>query len=306
MSRTDPTEQGQCTETPGNGPIQRVVEPRSKDLGGFSVERLLPAIGMRMVGPFVFLDHIGPAVLPAGRGMDVRPHPHIGLATVTYLFDGEIVHRDNLGYTQPIRPGAINWMTAGRGIAHSERSSPEWRRSGGAMHGLQLWVALPVEDEEAEPSFHHHPADTLPAGGERGAAVRVLAGSAYGLTAPVRTFSPLFYVDVRLDAGATIDVPAEYAECAAMAISGEVEADGHPLAPSHLVVLCGGEPVTLRARTAAHVVLLGGEPVGPRFIWWNLVSSSRDRIEQAKSDWAAERFPMVVDDATERIPLPAF
>jgi redox-sensitive bicupin YhaK (pirin superfamily) len=216
MSRSDPSEPGHASETPTAGPIDRIVEPRTKDLGGFSVERLLPAIGARMVGPFIFLDHMGPAALPAGRGMDVRPHPHIGLATVTYLFEGEIVHRDNLGYTQPIRPGAINWMTAGRGIAHSERSSPERRRDGGPLHGLQLWVALPTEDEEVEPSFHHHPADTLPAGTERGVAVRVLAGSAFGLTSPVRTFSPLFYADLRLDAGASIDLPAEHAERAAM------------------------------------------------------------------------------------------
>ena len=284
--------------------IATILEPRHHDIGGFEVHRLLPALDARMVGPFVFLDEMGAGTLAPGRGIDVRPHPHIGLSTVTYLFEGEIVHRDSLGCHQPIRPGAINWMTAGRGIVHSERSGDEARARGGALHGLQLWVALPDEDEEIEPSFRHHPADTLPSTGERGVAVRLLAGAAFGLTAPVTVASPLFYVDVTLDAGATIAPPPEHAEAAVLVVAGEVTVDGAPLPRGRLAVVAAGAAPVVRATTAARVMMLGGAPVGRRHVWWNFVSSSRARIDEAARAWRAREFPLVPGDEHERIPLP--
>jgi redox-sensitive bicupin YhaK (pirin superfamily) len=259
---------------------------------------------MRSVGPFVFFDHMGPANFPPGTGIDVRPHPHIGLATVTYLFEGEIVHRDNLGFKQAIEPGAINWMTAGRGIAHSERTGDALRKTGSRLHGLQLWVALPKVHEEAEPAFVHHPAATLPEVTIDGVRLRVLAGRAYGVASPVQTLSTLFYVEARMPEGTTLAVPTEPAERAAYVVEGEVSCDGELIAAPRMIVFGRGSDATLYAGTNAHVVLLGGDPLdGERHLWWNFVSSSQERIEQAKRDWAENRFAPVPGE-TERIPLP--
>ncbi len=273
-----------------------LIEGRPRDLGGFTVQRVLPAIGHRMVGPFIFFDHM------RGRGIDVRPHPHIGLATVTYLFDGEIVHRDSLGSHQTIRPGEINWMTAGRGIVHSERTAPERRDA--AVHGIQLWVALPTEDEETAPAFHHHPASSLPAIDLDGTRLIVLAGTAYGVTSPVRVSSPLCYVDAAIPANGELRVPPEHAERAVYVVDGALACDAVPLIGGQMLVLAPDAEVTLRATAATRVVLIGGAPVGPRHIFWNFVSSSKDRIEQAKRDWQEERFPKVPGDELERVPLP--
>jgi redox-sensitive bicupin YhaK (pirin superfamily) len=281
--------------------IDLIIDARARDLGGFQVGRLLPSVQRRLVGPFIFFDHMGPAELAPGHGMDVRPHPHIGLATVTYLFEGEIVHRDSLGSHQAIRPGDINWMTAGRGIVHSERTGPQARAQGSRVEGLQLWVALPTADEETAPAFHHHPAATLPTVELAGAHLRVLAGTAYGQTSPVRTFSPLFYVDASIPAGATLAVPDEHEERAAYIVKGAVEHAG----PGRMLVFTPGAHVQLHAEADTRLVLLGGAPLdGPRHMFWNFVSSSRERLEQAKQDWKAQRFAKVPGDDIEFIPLP--
>jgi redox-sensitive bicupin YhaK (pirin superfamily) len=248
---------------------------------------------------------MGPAEFAPARGMDVRPHPHIGLATVTYLFEGEITHRDSLGSHQAIRPGDINWMTAGRGIVHSERTSPELRRSGSNLHGLQLWVALPIADEETAPEFHHHPAGTLPAFEHAGARLRVLAGTAYGETSPVHTFSSLFYVDVVMPAGSEIPLPRDHAERAAYVATGVVTCGGERAGPGRMLVLTTAADVRLSAETDARVALIGGAPLdGKRHVDWNFVSSSTARIERAKQDWRDGRFPKVPGDDVEFIPLP--
>jgi redox-sensitive bicupin YhaK (pirin superfamily) len=281
-----------------------VIVPRARDLGGFEVRRALPSAQRRMVGPFIFLDQMGPALFPAGQGIDVRPHPHIGLATVTYLFDGTIVHRDSLGSLQPIVPGDVNWMTAGRGIAHSERSDPVLRARGQSMFGLQIWVALPARHEETEPAFVHYPAAVLPAAEGEGKRVRVVAGSLFGLTSPVRTLSEMFYGDVTLQAGATLPVDVPHEERAAYLIAGTVEVDGTAFEPGRLLVFAPASKPVVTARSAARLVVLGGEPMdGPRHIWWNFVSSRKDRIEQAKDDWRNGRFAAVPGE-TEFIPLP--
>ena len=286
--------------------IGTIIEGRARDLGGFFVARILPSKAMRSVGPFVFFDHMGPATFAPGTGIDVRPHPHIGLATVTYLFEGEIVHRDNLGFVQPIQPGAINWMTAGRGIAHSERTGDALRRTGSRLHGLQLWVALPRAHEEDDPAFVHHPAATLPERSIDGARLRVLAGSAYGSTSPVRTLSSLFYVEARMPAGTTLPLPTGHTERAAYVVEGEVECTGERVAAPRMIVFARGADAALSASTDAHVMLLGGEPLdGERHLWWNFVSSSKERIEQAKRDWADHRFAPIPGE-TERIPLPDY
>jgi redox-sensitive bicupin YhaK (pirin superfamily) len=287
---------------------ETLLEAKPRDLGGFTVGRVLPAIARRTVGPFVFFDHMGPAQLAPGQGMDVRPHPHIGLATVTYLFDGQIHHRDTLGSSQIIQPGGINWMTAGRGIAHSERTPPGQRASGGRAHGLQLWVALPLAHEETAPAFDHHPGATLPGLNEAGVQLRVLAGAAYGATSPVRTLSPLFFVEASLPAGGVLALPAEYEERAVYVVEGEagVWAGDVRVPARQMIVLPPGPAPALRAEAPAHVVLIGGAPLdGPRHVWWNFVGSSRERIEQAKADWTAGRFGLIPGDAEESIPLPA-
>jgi redox-sensitive bicupin YhaK (pirin superfamily) len=290
--------------------VELEIAGRTRDLGdGFIVRRLLPASARRTVGPFIFVDHMGPVQLDAGRGLDVRPHPHINLATVTYLFEGEILHRDSIGSEQLLLPGAVNWMTAGRGIVHSERSPAAARKSGARVHGLQTWVALPRAREEVEPSFQHRAAGDVPDAHVAGARLRVIAGAAYGVTAPVAVLSPLFYVEARLDAGAALPVGAAElgagAERAAYVVAGAVACGGRTFGAGALVVLRAGGAERIEARGAAHVVLLGGAPLdGERHIWWNFVSSSPERIERAKDDWRAERFPTVPGDAVERIPLP--
>jgi redox-sensitive bicupin YhaK (pirin superfamily) len=284
--------------------VETVVVPKPRDLGGFTVARVLPAIERRMVGPFVFLDQMGPTVFAPGTGIDVRPHPHIGLATVTYLFHGEILHRDSLGTVQAIRPGEINWMTAGRGIAHSERTPPALRASGGTLAGMQSWVALPKNDEETPPSFAHHAAAALPVVAGEGRQVRVLIGALYGAHSPVRTFSETLYADIALASGAILPVPAEPEERALYLIDGTVEIAGEALAPGRLVVLRPAAEVIVTALSAARLMLLGGARLdGPRHVWWNFVSSSQERIEQAKADWRAGRFAAVPGDS-EFIPLP--
>jgi redox-sensitive bicupin YhaK (pirin superfamily) len=284
--------------------IETIIVPRPRDLGGFTVARVLPAAERRMVGPFVFLDQMGPADFAPGSGIDVRPHPHIGLATVTYLFRGEILHRDSLGSVQPIRPGEINWMTAGQGIVHSERTPPAIRASGGTLAGLQSWIALPKDDEETAPSFAHHGAAALPVVDGEGRRVRVLIGTIYGARSPVRTFSETLYADVSLTSGATLPVPAEPEERALYLVEGTVEIAGEAIAPGRLLVLRPAAKIAVIARSAARLMLLGGAKLdGPRHLWWNFVSSSRERIEQAKADWRDGRFPPVPGDG-EFIPLP--
>jgi redox-sensitive bicupin YhaK (pirin superfamily) len=291
--------------------VEAILTPRDRDVGGFVVRRLLPASQHRTVGPFVFFDHFGPTGLAPGQGVDVRPHPHINLATVTYLFDGEMVHRDSLGSVQAIRPGDINWMTAGRGIVHSERTSPALRASGSTVHGIQLWVGLPRADEETAPEFHHHPADTLPALTDGGVAVRVLVGEAFGRRSPVKTFSRLAYVDVRMPAGATIDLPDDVADRGAYVVDGELMCGGERCPRWHMLVFRPGHRARLRAEAASRFVLLAGDRFPePRHIWWNFVSSSETRLEQAKRDWRERRgdpdgpFPLIPGDETEFIPLP--
>lgn len=288
--------------------LETVVIPRSADLGdGLTVKRALPAAARRMVGPFVFFDEMGPAVLAPGHGIDVRPHPHIGLATVTYLFDGEILHRDSLGTVQPIRPGEVNWMTAGRGIVHSERTPPALRPGGSTLAGLQVWVALPHEREEDAPAFVHHAAGALPETGEPGIALKVVVGELFGVRSPVEVASEMFYVDAALAAGRRLHLPALHEERAAYVVGGEVLVGGDAGAygPGRLLVFGRGREVVLHATQDARLMLFGGAPMdGPRFLWWNFVSSSKARIEQARDDWAAGRFPAVPGE-TEFIPLPA-
>ena len=285
--------------------IELVIDQRRKDLGGFEVGRVLPFARHRMVGPFVFFDHMGPVDFAPGipRSVDVRPHPHIGLSTVTYLFAGEIMHRDSLGSEQPIRPGEVNWMTAGRGITHSERFEHA-RHFGGHMDGIQAWVALPVEDEEIEPAFSHHDATTLPEFAEQGVRIRLIAGSTSGLVAPTPTYSPMAYAHCTLDAGARLSIPADYAERAVYVASGEVEIDHQRFGSGRMIVLSPAAAATVTALSPATVMWLAGEPVGERFIEWNFVSSSRDRIRQAKADWSAGRMKLPDLDHHEWIPLP--
>ena len=285
--------------------IQQVVVPRSVDLGGFQVHRALPSARSRMVGPFIFLDHIGPAVFKAGNGIDVRPHPHIGLATVTYLFDGEIVHRDSLGTAMPIRPGAVNWMTAGRGIAHSERTAADHRDGGEPLHGLQLWVALPMQDEEMAPAFAHTAAADIPELDSGDMMLRVIAGSMHGLRSPVVTAWETIFAEVKLKAGATMPLDADHEERALYIIAGEIEINGDRHGPERLLVFKPGDRIAIKATSDARFVIVGGAPMdGPRHIWWNFVSSRKDRIEAAKADWKAGRFDIVPGDTTEFIPLP--
>ena len=287
--------------------IDLVLDPHRHDLGGFVVGRVLPQIARRMVGPFVFFDHFGPAWFQPGfpKSADVRPHPHIGLSTVSYLFEGEITHRDSVGSEVAIHPGEVNWMTAGRGITHSERFGT-LRRTGGTMHGIQAWVALPNEAEEIEPAFAHHGPGDLPTyESPDGLWARLLAGKAFGAEARVKTHSPMFYVHWRLRAGARAQIPAEYPERAAFVAEGQIEVDNRVFDAGQMLVLTAGQPVLITGVTDAQVMLLGGETVGPRFLDWNFVASSRDRLEQAKADWRAGRMKLPDLDNAEFIPLPA-
>jgi hypothetical protein len=282
-----------------------VIDQRRRDLGGFEVGRVLPHPERRMVGPFIFFDHMGPVTFAPGipRTVDVRPHPHIGLSTVTYLFEGEIMHRDSVGSEQPIRPAEVNWMIAGSGITHSERFEKA-RAEGGPMHGIQAWVALPDGSEEVAPSFAHHGAGDLPLIEEADATLRVIAGRAFGKEAKVKTHSPMFYVHAQLAAGARLQLPRDYPERAAYVVSGEVDSGGESFHAGQMMVFASSSDAVVEARTPALLMLLGGEPVGPRFIEWNFVSSSRERIAQAKADWRAGRMKLPDLDNGEFIPLP--
>ena len=286
---------------------QLVIEGRQRDVGGFFVRRVLPSAQKQLVGPFIFYDHLCRVDFAAGHGLDVRPHPHIGLATVTYLFEGAFLHRDTLGYTQLIRPGDVNWMISGRGIAHSERTPPDLRQSGGPLHGIQCWVALPLEQEEVEPSFMHHPGSTIPKLTRPGARLAVIAGTAYGVQSPVTVLSPTLYVHAQLAAGARLDVDDEHAERAVYVVEGAVSLGqgGQEHGEGTLLVLSEGEPVQVTTSAGASIMLLGGAPLpGARHIYWNFVSSSLGRIEQAKADWQAGRFGTIAGDEHEFIPLP--
>jgi redox-sensitive bicupin YhaK (pirin superfamily) len=284
--------------------IETVIVPRTRDLGGFTVRRVLPAIARRMVGPFVFFDAMGPTLFEAGHGIDVRPHPHIGLATVTYLFEGEILHRDNLGNVQAIEPGAVNWMTAGSGIAHSERTDAALRRAPSPLSGIQSWVALPQRDEETAPSFFHHAAATLPVIAGDGLSLRLIAGTLFGEASPVRVFSPMVYADATLAPGARLPLTREHEERAAFLVTGAVTIAGQSHASGDLLVFAKGADIVITATESARLMLLGGAPMdGPRHIWWNFVSSSKERIEAAKADWRQGRFATVIGE-TEFIPLP--
>ncbi|MEO3429223.1 pirin family protein [Pelagibius sp. CAU 1746] len=285
-------------------PVELVIEPRKRDLGGFGVKRILPFAKRRMVGPFIFLDEFGPEVLPVGEGIDVRPHPHIGLATVTYLFEGEILHRDSLGSLQAIRPGAVNLMTAGRGIVHSERSGEIERAREAKLHGMQSWIALPLAEEQGAPGFSHHPLEDLPLIEREGSRLRLLAGRAYGQTSPAPAFSDLFYLHAELEAGARLDLPQDHDERAVYVVSGGVSLGGREYAPGRLLVLKEGAAASLTAGPASRLMLLGGAPLeGKRHIWWNFVASDLDLIEAAKADWREGRFAPVPGD-DDAMPLP--
>lgn len=283
-----------------------VIDQRRRDLGGFEVGRVLPATQRRMVGPCVFFDHMGPVEFAPGipRTVDVRPHPHIGLSTVTYLFDGEIMHRDSVGSEQPIRPGEVNWMIAGRGITHSERFEKA-RAEGGKLHAIQTWVALPQEDEETDPGFEHYSVNALPTFEDDGVWGRLIAGDAYGLLADVKVHSPMFYVHVTLRAGARFALPDTHAERAAYIVSGSVESDGETFEAQRMLVFAERAPAVVKAIRDTVLMLVGGASLGPRYIEWNFVSSSKDRIEQAKADWRAGRMKLPDADNQEFIPLPA-
>lgn len=304
MSGTLPANEPVCTE--GEGPFELLVEARARDIGGFAVRRALPSMRRRHVGPFVFFDHMGPADLAPGAGMDVRPHPHIGLATVTYLFDGEIDHRDSLGSFQTIRPGDVNWMAAGRGIVHSERSPAASRARGMRVHGIQSWVALPREHEEGEPRFEHHPAATIPRVSLPGATLDVIAGTAFGARSPVGVLSPTLYVHARLEAGASLGIDEEHEQRAIYVVEGALGCDGHSLAAGTMAILRPGATARVTAPSDARLMIVGGARLeGERHIYWNFVSSSKERLERAKDDWRSGRFPKVPGDEVEFVPLPA-
>lgn len=287
--------------------VDMIVLPNVRDLGdGFTVRRALPTAHRRMVGPFIFFDQMGPVTMSEGDGLDVRPHPHIGLATVTYLLEGEILHRDSLGSVQAIRPGEVNWMTAGSGIVHSERSSDEVRASGGSLFGLQTWVALPKAHEETAPAFYHHKSDAIPHAAADGVSINVVAGTSDGMTSPVQTYSDMLYADVTLADGARYKLSAEHIERTIYVITGAVAVEGQwgGFQAGELVILKPGAEIVLRGIGPTRVMLVGGEPLSEaRNIYWNFVSSSLDRIEQAKADWREDRFPPVPGE-TEFIPLP--
>jgi redox-sensitive bicupin YhaK (pirin superfamily) len=284
--------------------ISVLLKPHQHDVGGLIVRRVLPALAVRTIGPFIFFDHIGPATLVPGAGLDVRPHPHIGLATVTYLFEGAIMHRDSVGSVQKILPGDVNWMTAGRGIVHSERTPDEERAAGQTMHGIQTWVGLPLADEEVEPSFEHHPAAALPSLERGGVSLRVIAGSAFGLTAPTTTFSPTLYVAAQFSPDSSVTLDTEHEERGVYVLQGDLSIDGDAVPAGQMAVLKPGFSADLRSAEGAIAMVLGGAPLdGPRFMEWNFVSSSKERIEAAKLAWSEQRMGHVPGE-TEWIPLP--
>ena len=285
--------------------IETLIVPRAVDLGEMTVRRALPSTQRQMVGPFIFFDQMGPAEFLTDQGIDVRPHPHINLATLTYLFEGEILHRDSLGTEQAIQPGAVNWMRAGRGIVHSERTSEERRRKGQRLYGIQTWMALPAEREEADPAFIHHGADALPIVDADGVRARLIAGRAFGAASPLATASETLYADVQLALGRSVPIDAIYDERALYTIAGTIEVAGDAFEPGQLLVLRPGDAITVMAESDARFMLFGGAPMdGPRYIWWNFVSSRPERIAAAKEEWARGRFDTVPGDEAAFIPLP--
>jgi redox-sensitive bicupin YhaK (pirin superfamily) len=300
---------------PGNDPasgdpfsceaLELLLVPRSVDLGDFAVRRALPHTKRRTVGPFVFFDHFGPAEFKAGRGLDVRPHPHIGLSTLTYLYDGEIVHRDTLGMNAAIRPGEVNWMTAGRGIVHSERTAPERRTDGEPLHGLQLWVAMMAKDEENDPGFAHHGGDELPVVNGDGKVARIVAGTMFGASSPLATHIDAVFADISLETGASVPLEADYEERAVYVSSGEIDISGDRFVTGQMLIFRPGDRITVKAAVPSRIAIVGGAPLdGPRHVWWNFVSSRRERIEQAKEEWKKGWFGKVPGDEIEFIPLP--
>ena len=283
--------------------IELIVEPRAKDLGGFTVRRVLPARERQMVGPFIFFDHMGPAEFPPGKGISVRPHPHIGLATVTYLFEGEILHRDNLGYVQPIQPGAVNLMTAGKGIAHSERAGHDLDRTS-RLHGIQSWMALPADQQEIDPAFVHYPADALPELDRAGVNVRIIIGEAYGQRSPVAVHAPMLYLECRMPADSSLTLPDDYDERGVYVVDGEIRIGDQALGSGRLAILRPGTDVHVEAVEQSRLMVIGGANLGKRHIWWNFVSTSRERIREAGEDWREGRFAKVPGDEDEFIPLP--
>jgi redox-sensitive bicupin YhaK (pirin superfamily) len=289
-----------CAESDGS--VELIVEPQAKDLGEFTVRRVLPSADRQMVGPFIFFDHMGPAEFPPGKGVQVRPHPHIGIATITYLFEGEIVHRDDLGYTQAIQPGAVNLMTAGSGIVHSERAGEDLHETS-RLHGIQSWMALPDDQQECDAAFVHHPADQLPGIDHKGVAVTVIIGSAYGRISPVEVRVPMLYLELQMPQGTGITLPDGYEELAAYIVDGSAQADGRSLGSGMMAVFRSGARPRIKASEDSRVMIIGGANLGKRHIWWNFVSTSKARIEQAKADWREGRFGKVEGD-DEFIPLP--
>ena len=291
-------------DAPACDAIAHIIVPRTADIGGLEVRRALPSAQTRMVGPFIFFDHFGPAEFRSGTGLDVRPHPHIGLATLTYLFDGEIFHRDSLGSAVPIRPGEVNWMIAGRGIVHSERTSAERRVAGDHLHGLQCWIALPAAQEERIPSFSHHGAEDFPTIAGDGKTVRVAMGALYGARSPVEILTDTVFAEVRLAAGASLPIDQDHEERAIYVVSGEIDIAGDRFGAARLIVFRPGDRLTVTAVGEAQFIVLGGATMdGPRHIWWNFVSSRRERIDEAKAQWKAGRFSAVPGES-EFIPLP--
>ena len=293
------------------GAVDMIIEPRRRDLGGFEVGRVLPYAKRRMVGPFIFFDEMGPADFAPGKGMDVRPHPHIGLSTVTYMFSGELRHKDSLGFDQVIRPGDVNWMTAGAGIAHSERTDADRRANGQHMHGIQSWIALPDDAAETAPEFHHHPKADLPVIERDGAVMRLIAGRAFGETSPVKTYSPMFYLAVEAEAGATIETPPDDPERALYIVDGAARIDGKVYEAKRMIVFAPDAAPVIETTAASRMMMLGGAPVGKRLIWWNFVAKTQERLDRAKADWRAsaeagfkESVFSLPPDEEEFIPLP--
>lgn len=308
----NPTLEPACPVAGSEDSIETLIVPRARDLGGFEVRRALPAPKRQMVGPFIFFDQAGPAEFVTGKGIDVRPHPHIGLGTVTYLYKGEFQHRDSLGSNQMIHPGAVNWMVAGQGVTHSERTSDETRKAPHSLFGIQTWIALPDDAEDVAPSFEHHPKDTLPTIEQDGVRLRLILGKAYGEQAPVKMFSEMFYGDVAMKAGTLLPMPDDHEDRGLYVSEGEISIAGQAFKAGHMMVFRPGDAISVKAgEQGARIMVLGGETLnGPRYIWWNFVASSEERIEQAKADWRAGkwqdgRFALPPDDNAEFIPLPA-
>ncbi len=284
--------------------IEMIIEGRSRDLGGFEVKRVLPFAKKKTIGAFIFLDQMGPAEFSPGNGIDVRPHPHIGLSTVTYLFEGRIVHRDSLGYVQEILPGEVNWMTAGSGVVHSERTAPEDRENGYSLYGIQVWVALPKKFETVEPSFFHHKSHELPEFEKNGVKLKLILGSAYGHTSPVKTYSDMFYLDVQMQAQQKLLWPKTQHESGIYVVEGELLIDGQKVSAGNLAVFKSNMDIQIEASASVRAMILGGEPLdGSREIFWNFVASSKEKIEDAKERWKAQSFPKIKGE-TEFIPLP--